>query len=104
MNEVLSPLSQPNMYVTLAFLSYSAGRLEFGTAAHLPVLHYRRASGEVEERSTSNFPIALLNNVVFEVSQISGEPGDVFVILTDGLSEIIDSDDNDLGLEPLKTV
>jgi serine phosphatase RsbU (regulator of sigma subunit) len=58
----------------------------------------------VEERSTSNFPIALLNNVVFEVSQISGEPGDVFVILTDGLSEIVDSDDNDLGLEPLKTV
>jgi serine phosphatase RsbU (regulator of sigma subunit) len=26
------------------------------------------------------------------------------VILTDGLTEIVDGDDNDLGLEPLKTV
>lgn len=104
MNEALVPLSAPNMYVTLAFLTYAAGRLQFATAGHIPILHYRRVSGRVEERSVANLPIALLGDAQFEVSRISSEPGDVLVILTDGLTEVVDSADRELGLGPLKTV
>ena len=40
----------------------------------------------------------------FEVSNIASGPGDVFVIFTDGMTEIVDGKDRDLGLEPLKSV
>ena len=40
----------------------------------------------------------------FEVSEIASGPGDVFVFLTDGMTEIVDDQDRDLGLEPLKSV
>ena len=86
LNDVLLPLSEPNMYVTIAFLGYSAGALHFATAGHPPILHYCHASRGVEERSNENFPVALLGNAEFEVSQVRIEPGDVLVILTDGLN------------------
>jgi serine phosphatase RsbU (regulator of sigma subunit) len=45
-----------------------------------------------------------MSDVHFDVSTMSGAPGDVLVILTDGLTEIADSSDCELGLEPLKSV
>ncbi len=104
LNDVLMPLSAPNMYVTLAFLSYTAHALEFATAGHLPILYYESVSRRVNERCSSNFPIALMSHPMFEVSRTASNPGDVFVILTDGLTEITDGNDRELGLEPLKSV
>jgi hypothetical protein len=104
LNQVLLPLSAPNMYVTLAFLSYKWANMELATAGHVPVLHFDRQAGTVSERSVSNFPIALLSDVQFEVSETSSGPGDVFVFLTDGMTEVVDDHDCDLGLEPLKSV
>ena len=103
-NQTLIPLSQPSMYLTLAFLNYSAGVMKFSTAGHVPILHYQQESREVEERFVGNYPLALLGDVQFEVSQIGSQPGDLFVILTDGLTEVVDDGDHDLGLAPLKAV
>ncbi len=104
LNQVLLPLSAPNMFLTLAFLSYTQGKMELATAGHVPVLHFDRLAGTVSERSISNLPIALLSDVQFEVSEMSSGSGDVFVFLTDGMTEVVDNHDCDLGLEPLKSV
>jgi len=104
LNQVLLPLSAPNMYVTLAFLSYTQPTMELATAGHVPILYFNRLAGTVSERWVSNFPLALISNVPFEVSEMSSGPGDVFVFLTDGITEIVDDHDRDLGLEPLKSV
>jgi len=78
--------------------------MELATAGHVPILHFDRLAGTVRERRVSNFPVALLSDVPFEVSEISSGPGDVFVFLTDGMSEVIDDHDRELGLEPLKSI
>ena len=104
LNQVLLPLSAPNMYVTLAFLSYTRPHMDLATAGHVPILHFNRLTGTVSERSVSNFPVALMSDVPFEVSEMSSGPGDVFVFLTDGMTEVVDDQDRDLGLEPLKSI
>jgi len=104
LNQVLLPLSAPNMYVTFAFLSYTGPNMELATAGHVPILHFDRLAGTVNERWVSNFPVALISDVPFEVSEMSSGPGDVFVFLTDGMTEVVDDHDCDLGLEPLKSV
>jgi hypothetical protein len=104
LNQVLLPLSAPNMYVTLAFLSYIQPNMELATAGHVPILYFNRRAGTVSERWVSNFPVALISDVEFEVSEMSSGPGDVFVFLTDGMTEVVDNHDRDLGLEPLKSV
>ena len=104
LNQVLLPLSAPNMYVTFAFLSYTRPNMELATAGHVPILHFDRLTGTVSERWVPNFPVALISDVPFEVSEMSSGPGDVFVFLTDGMTEVVDDQDRDLGLEPLKSV
>jgi serine phosphatase RsbU (regulator of sigma subunit) len=104
LNKVLLPLSDSNMYVTLAFLSYTRPNMELATAGHMPVLHFDHLAGTVSERWVSNFPVAMISDVPFELSEMSSGPGDVFAFLTDGMTEVVDDHDRDLGLEPLKSV
>ena len=74
--------------------------MELATAGHVPILHFNRLAGTVSERWVSNFPVALISDVGFEVSEMSSGCGDVFVLLTDGMTEVVDDHDRDLGLEP----
>jgi hypothetical protein len=104
LNQALTPLSEPHMYLTLAFLSYANGKLEYSTAGHGPLLHYCAQSGTVTEHSIANLPVALLEDQNFDTAPISTASGDVLVILTDGLTEITDKADRELGLEPLKAI
>jgi serine phosphatase RsbU (regulator of sigma subunit) len=103
LNDALVPVRKPGMYVTMACLRYdkTAG-LEFSLAGHLPMLHYQAATGTVVERSIAHLPIAM-----FEASRYSSEAvpcaaGDLFVLMTDGLTEVFDAADVQLGLDPLK--
>jgi serine phosphatase RsbU (regulator of sigma subunit) len=103
LNDALVPVRKPGMYVTMACLRYDeAAGLEFSLAGHLPILHYQAATATVEERSIAHLPIAM-----FEASRYSSEPlafaaGDLFVLMTDGLTEVFDAADVQLGLDPLK--
>jgi serine phosphatase RsbU (regulator of sigma subunit) len=56
----------------------------------------------VAEHSVSNFPLGLFPQPAFETSEIQCSPGDVLVLLTDGLTEVFDRSETELGLEPLK--
>ena len=78
--------------------------MNFATVGHLPILHFDGLAGTVSERFVSNFPVALISDVPFEVRETFSGPGDVFVFLTDGMTEVVDDHDRDLGLEPLKSV
>lgn len=103
LNAVLNPLTEPNMFITFAYASWAGGReVQFGLAGHLPLLHFRAATGKVEELFVGNPPLSLLLNQRFEVGTVHFERGDILVIVTDGLTEVFDSQDRELGLEPLK--
>jgi sigma-B regulation protein RsbU (phosphoserine phosphatase) len=97
------PLRKPGMFVTMACLQYDgAGGLEFSLAGHLPVLHYQAATGTVEERSVAHVPIAMFEGSHYSSAPIPFAAGDLFVLLTDGLTEVFDKADRQLGLDPIK--
>ena len=105
LNSVFSSLSAPNVFVTFACIAGNNGpELTFALAGHLPILHYRKRDGRVEERSVSNFPLAIMPDADFATASLTCEPGDVLAILTDGLTEAADKEEHELGLEPLKAV
>jgi sigma-B regulation protein RsbU (phosphoserine phosphatase) len=94
----------PEMFVTCAYLQSDGGiSLRFSLAGHLPILHFQAATGRVAERSVENFPLGLFPNPAFETAEIDCAPGDVLVVLTDGLTEVFDRHETELGLEPLKS-
>lgn len=105
LNDVLLATSQPQMFVTFAAVRPVAdGRMAFTVAGHLPVLCWRQASGEVEELTIPQVALGILPDQVFEAGETSYGPGDVFLLLTDGLTEVFDGSDRELGLEAIEQV
>jgi serine phosphatase RsbU (regulator of sigma subunit) len=105
LNEALVPLREPGMFVTMSCLRYEEGSgLTFSLAGHLPILHYQAATGTVEERSISHFPVAMFEGTRFSEAPMPCEAGDLFVLVTDGLTEVCDAGDGQLGLESFKDV
>jgi serine phosphatase RsbU (regulator of sigma subunit) len=100
---VLIPLKKPNMFVTFAALaSDGEGALRFSLAGHLPILRYRRGAVEVEEVHVQQVPLGVLEDYTFTEAPVGSQPGDVFAILTDGLTEVFNSRDEELGLDAIK--
>jgi serine phosphatase RsbU (regulator of sigma subunit) len=105
LNRTLVSLSGSNVFATFACIAGGdEGVLQFTLAGHFPILYYRKRLGTVEERSVSNLPLAIFPDTKFEVASIACEPGDVLAIVTDGLTEVADKQENELGIESLQAV
>jgi len=103
LNRMLLSLAAPNVFVTFAAIASAGGSdLTFALAGHLPILHYRKRPGRVEERSVSNFPLGVVADAEFATASIACEPEDLLAILTDGLTEASDEQEKEIGLVPLK--
>jgi serine phosphatase RsbU (regulator of sigma subunit) len=103
LNRVLIPLKKPNMFVTFAALAQSgAGGFRFSLAGHLPILRYR--AGQVEEVHIQQVPLGVLAEFQFTDAAAESRPGDVFAVLTDGLVEVFNTRDEELGLDAIKRV
>jgi len=103
LNRVISELIAAEMFVTLAFVSLGkSDDLHFATAGHLPILHFRSATGSVCELSTPNLPIGIFKEQKFASSHVEFSSGDIAVLLTDGLTEATNENEEEYGLERVK--
>ena len=107
LNEVhraLYPLKTANLFVTAGVLHCDfAGKLTLSMAGHPPLLHYRNATGTVEEVASQDLPLGILPQQLFQTCGVTADRGDLLVLLTDGLTEVFDAKKNEMGLEPVKT-
>jgi len=103
LNRVISELTAPEMFVTLAVVSLGESNdLHFATAGHLPILHFRSATGLVTELSTPNPPIGMFKEQKFATCHVEFASGDLAVLVTDGLTEAANENDEEYGLERVK--
>jgi sigma-B regulation protein RsbU (phosphoserine phosphatase) len=103
LNRVLFPLKAANMFVTCACLRHAGGgTLEYALAGHLPVLHWRAADGTMAELAGPHLPLGIVADHEYAPSTVSFASGDLFAVLTDGLTEVADAQGRELGLEGVK--
>jgi len=103
MNTVLKPLLASNMFVTFVYAAWTGGAdLAFSSAGHLPLLHYRMSTGDIEERSVSNLPLGILPDQRYTSRTLRFEPGDLLVLVTDGFTETSDSEEREFGMRVVK--
>jgi hypothetical protein len=97
-NDTLTPLTESSAYATFAYLLISPNaQVEYSTAAHLPIMHYQRESGTVLRHSVENFPVAMFPDIRYKTGIIDFQPGDIIAIVTDGLTEISNVKNDELG-------
>ncbi len=98
LNDTLTPLTDPSSYATFAYLLIQPDmRLSYSVAAHLPLFHFQRKDDAVVRHSVENLPLAMFPDIKYETGSIDFQPGDILAIVTDGLTEVFDSHDRELG-------
>jgi serine phosphatase RsbU (regulator of sigma subunit) len=76
-------------YFTAQYLQYehSTGALSVGNAGHIPFLLYERETGKTKLVESTNTPLGFIEEEQYRSVSFHPKPGDLAVLLTDGLTE-----------------
>jgi len=102
-HQTLYPLKTSNMFVTAGFLQARAGRLLLSLAGHPALLRLQSATGEICEYAAADLPMGILPEQRFSSRVIECAPGDVLLLLTDGIMEAANKAGEEMGIEPVKS-
>jgi len=102
-DRVLPAVKESKMYATLALLCFDgSSEAEYSLAGHPPILHYRGPTRDVARLAMEQFPLGLIPGGPYSSRRVSYSPRDVFLMLTDGISEVPDANDEEFGLNHLE--
>jgi sigma-B regulation protein RsbU (phosphoserine phosphatase) len=102
-DRVLPAVKEPDMYATLALLCFDgSSEAEYALAGHPPILHYRAHTGDTAQLSMAQFPLGLLPGGRYSSQRVTYAAGDLFLMLTDGISEVPNANDEEFGLARLE--
>jgi len=79
-----------------------AHRIRWVNAGHAPAPILARASGGTETLGAGNVPLGILEDIDYPVFTIDLDPGDLLLMCSDGVTETVDNEGNEFGLERLE--
>lgn len=104
-NRVSSQIKPPEMFITAAFMRFDRSRTaQIVLAGHPPILHYRKADGQIHSIDSAFPPLGIIDSINYTAESVPYDPGDLFVIVTDGLTEVFNELDEEFGIEPIERI
>ena len=98
-DRVLPAVKESDMYATLALLQFDgSAQAEYALAGHVPILHYRNRSRDTTRLSMEQFPLGLIPGGCYASQRVAYSSRDLFLMLTDGISEVPNDRDEEFGL------
>ena len=93
-------------YATMSVLVYDQKTREasFTNAAHFPLLIYRKSRKQLEEVDTQGLPIGIDPKGSYGQKKVKFHSGDVVFFCTDGITEAVNKDREQYGLEQFKNI
>ena len=102
-DRVLPAVKDEGMYATVALLQFNgSSQAEYAIAGHLPILHYRHCRRDTTRLAMEQFPVGLFPGGDYASKRVSYSPGDMFLLLTDGITEVVNHADEEFGLARLE--
>ncbi|HMG84412.1 MAG TPA: PP2C family protein-serine/threonine phosphatase [Terracidiphilus sp.] len=97
-NNTLAPLTETSAYATFAYLLISTQtQVTYSVAAHPPIFHFQHSGGLAVRHTVENLPVAMFPDTHFETASFDFLPGDILAIVTDGLTEVFNARNKELG-------
>ncbi len=87
MSRVLKEMKLRGLFMAMTMVKVKGNKLTVSISGMPPVLVYRAASGEVEEVALRAVPLGSMTNYQYKQQELAIEPGDVIVLMSDGLPE-----------------
>jgi sigma-B regulation protein RsbU (phosphoserine phosphatase) len=102
-NNLILQDSQSDLFLSAFYarLDTDTGRLIYCNAGHNPALWRHAATGEFQELTTPGIILGAFPDVELEDQRIDIAEGDLLVFYTDGVTEAIDPDEREFGVEQL---
>jgi hypothetical protein len=98
-DRVLPDLKQREMFATLALLRFDgSNEAEYALAGHPPILHYRHGSRDTVWLSMEQLPLGLIPGGSYASKRVTYSPRDLFLMVTDGITEVANARDEEFGL------
>jgi serine phosphatase RsbU (regulator of sigma subunit)/anti-sigma regulatory factor (Ser/Thr protein kinase) len=103
--QIKSDLAQLDMFITaqLAFFSYRDDEVSTATAGHCPIVKYSMRTRQISLITDGGAPLGVLDDVVYHSTTTLAEPASQFLLLTDGIYEVLSPRGQMLGLEGVQT-
>jgi len=102
-DRVLPDLKEPEMFATLALLRFGGStEAEYAVAGHPPILHYRHGSRDTARLSIEHLPLGLIPGGSYSSKRVIYSPRDLFLMVTDGITEVANDRDEEFGLTRLQ--
>jgi Stage II sporulation protein E (SpoIIE) len=102
-DRVLPDLKEPEMFATLALLRFDgSSEAEYALAGHPPILHYRHGSRDTARLSMEQLPLGLFPGGQYASKRVVYSPRDLFLMVTDGITEVANARDEEFGLTRLQ--
>ena len=102
-DRVLPHLKEPEMFATLALLRFDgSSQAEYAVASHPPILHYRHGSSDTARLSMEQLPLGLIPGGFYASKRVTFSPRDLFLMVTDGITEVANARDEEFGLTRLQ--
>jgi len=99
LNELVFDSTPANRFITLFAAAYERDTrlLRYASAGHNPAALLRAGASEVEWIRTKGVALGLRRRAVFEESSLRLAPGDCLVLYTDGVTEAVNTRNEDFG-------
>lgn len=103
-NELIIADQRSRMFATV-FISYldpNTGKLRVASAGHNPPILYRAAEGTCQYIHVPGVALGVFAAATFEEHTLQMEPGDALLLYTDGISEVINGEEEEFGEERIE--
>jgi Stage II sporulation protein E (SpoIIE) len=102
-DRVLPDLKEREMFATVALLRFDgSSEAEYALAGHPPILHYRHGSRGTARLSMEQLPLGLIPGGSYASKRVTYSPRDLFLMVTDGITEVANARDEEFGLSRLQ--
>ena len=105
-NDVLEQDNESLMFVTLFYGVYdpATGELTYANGGHNPPLIVHSDGTSMELPQTNGVALGVMGGMEYEQSKITLEPGDTAVFYTDGVSEAMNGENEEFGMDRFSQV
>jgi sigma-B regulation protein RsbU (phosphoserine phosphatase) len=103
-NELIIADQRSKMFATtfVGYIDLETGDLTFSSGGHNPALLYHAASNSCDYITASGVALGIFKSATYEESTAQLEVDDILVLYTDGITEVINTDEEEFGEERLE--
>jgi len=105
-NRLICSDSSYGLFVTLFYgvLDLNANTISYVNCGHNPPLLFKPAAQQILQLTAAGLPLGIDADATYQQNIVSLEHGDILLMYTDGISEAIDVEEHQYGMDSIATV